>query len=128
MICFAHLMTSKSSDLGRSSFIFESLNQLNQITSNLTKLETQKLLVSTSCLAMFLETDDMAELSFAMDFLLSPRMRMESKHLLVQLNTVLDANIISNKSIDFDVIISDSDRQLEGKDHFVKFIVCQQSL
>ena len=95
-------------DLGRSTFIFENLEQFSQITSKF-----EMLLGSTSCLAMILETDDLEEVSIAVDFLSSQM--IESKFFLLQLNTVLDPIILTNKTIHFDIIISDTDPQLEGK-------------
>ena len=67
------------------------------------------LMGSTSCLALILETDDTEDVHFLVDFLHS--LRMESKYFFLQMNTVIDPDLLINKTINFDVIIS------EGK-HF----------
>ena len=94
-----------------STLIFESAKQLTEITSDPMKFAS--ILGSTSCLAMILETDDTGEASFLIDFL--HNVRMESKYFFLQVNSVMDPELLSNKTINFDVIISDT--QSEGKDH-----------
>ena len=101
----------KSTELGRSTFIFESMKHVTKMTSDMTKLAS--LLGSTSCLTVILETDNTEEVSSMLDIIAN--IRMESKYCLVQMNTVLDANLFLNKTINFDVIISDADRHLEGR-------------
>lgn len=102
-------------DLWRSTFIFENVRQLTPITSDMTKFIS--LLTSTSCLAIILETDDTEEVSFLVDFLDSVR-RVEEKHMFVKMNSVFDDDILSNKTINFNVIIFDTDSQSEGKKNF----------
>ena len=82
------------------------MKQFTKATSDVVNFEL--ILGATSCLAIIVEADHKNEVSFLVDFL--SNLRMESKYLLVQMNNVLDANILSNKTINFDVIIS------EGKD------------
>ena len=98
-------------DLWRSTFIFENVKQLTPITSDMTKFIS--LLTSTSCLAIILETDDTEEVSFLVDFLDSVR-RVEEKHMFVKMNSVFDYDILSNKTINFNVIIFDTDRESKG--------------
>ena len=97
-------------DLWRSTFIFENVRQLTLITSDATKFAS--LLTSTSCLAIILENDDSEEVSFLIDFLDS--LRVEEKHMFVKMNSVFDDDILSNMTINFDVIIFDTDRQSKG--------------
>ena len=99
-----------------STLIFESAKQLTAITSDPMKFAS--ILGSTSCLAMILETDDTGEASFLIDFL--HNVRMESKYFFLQVNSVMDPDLLSNKTINFDVIISNS--QSEGKDHILSKI------
>ena len=95
-------------------FQFEGLKQLYQILSHEEKMKPVLPLGPTSCLAMILKSDDMDEVSFLVDLLST--IKVESKHLFVEMNTVFDANLILNKTINFDITISDTDRQFEGNE------------
>lgn len=100
-------------DQGKSSFIFESVKQFIQRASDLNKFEL--VLSSTSCLAMILETDDDNEVSTLIDFL-SDLSFVGSKYFLLQSTSEFDEDLFSNKTINFDVIISEHDGRLEGND------------
>ena len=103
-----------TTDLGRSRIMFESMEQFMQITAGTLEL----VLESTSCLAMILETDDENEVSILIDFLSDLRF-LESKYFLLQTTSGFDENLLSNKTLSFDVIISDTDMSLEGKDNSI---------
>ena len=93
--------------------MFESVDQL---ASDMTKLVP--LLKSTSCLAIILETGDTEDISLLVDFLAD--IRVDEKHMLVKMNAALNADILSNKTINFNVMISETDIQSEGKISFKK--------
>ena len=63
---------------------------------------------------MILETDDNNEVSILIDFL-SDLSFIESKYFLLQTTSEFDEDLLSNKTINFDVIISEHDGRLEGK-------------
>ena len=96
--------------------MFESVEQLAPIASDMTKLVP--LLKSTSCLAIILETGDTEDISLLVDFLAD--IRVDEKHMLVKMNAALNADILSNKTINFNVMISETDIQSEGKISFGK--------
>ena len=96
--------------------MFESVEQLAPIASDMTKLVP--LLKSTSCLAIILETGNTEDISLLVDFLAN--IRVDEKHMLVKMNAALNADLLSNKTINFNVMISESDIQSEGKMSFGK--------
>ena len=103
-------------DVGRSNIIFESMKQFTKATSDVVNFEL--ILGATSCLAMIVEADHKNEVSFLVDFL--SNLRLESKLILFQMNSALDENLLSNKTVNFDIIISDTDAHLKGKDCSLK--------
>ena len=76
---------------------------------------------STSCLAIILETDDGNEVSILIDFL-SDLSFIESKSFLLQTTSGFDEDLFSNKTINFDVIISDTDGSFEGNDDSLAYL------
>ena len=96
--------------------MFESVEQLAPIASDMTKLVP--LLKSTSCLAIILETGDTEDISLLVDLLAN--IRVDEKHMLVKMNAALNADLLSNKTINFNVMISETDIQSEGKRSFGK--------
>ena len=102
--------------LERSGIIFENGKQFIQIAASDTR-NLELVLGSTSCLAMILESDDDNEVSILIDFL-SNLSFIDSKYFMLQMTSGLDENLLSNKTINFDVTISETNRNLEGKDNF----------
>ena len=101
--------------LERSGIIFENVKQFIQFASDTRSLEL--VLGSTSCLAMILESDDDNEVSILIDFL-SNLSFIDSKYFFLQMTSGLDENLLSNKTINFDVTILETSRNSEGKHNF----------
>ena len=68
---------------------------------------------------MILETDYDNEVSTLIDFLSD--LSLESKYFLLQTTSEFDEDFLSNKTINFDVIISVTDGSLEGKDNSITY-------
>ena len=84
--------------VGRSSILFENINLLK---SSEMKLGT--LMASTSCLATAMETNNNEEASEMVDFIAG--LGVKEKHLLIDMPVVMNTKLVSNKSINFNVIM-----------------------
>ena len=80
--------------MGRSSILFENINLLKA---------SEMKLASTSCLATVIETNNNEEASEMVDFIAG--LGVKEKHLLIVMPVVMNTKLLSNKSINFNVII-----------------------
>ena len=82
----------------RSAIIFENVQLLK---ANGIKLES--LVASIPCLATIMETDDIEEASELVDFIAG--LRVKRTHMLLYTSVVMNAELLTNKTINFNVII-----------------------
>ena len=98
----------------RSTIIFENIQLLK---ANGIKLES--LVASIPCLATIMETDDIEEASELVDFIAG--LRVKRKHMLIYTPIIMNAELLTNKTINFNVIIVEKTHDAGGHYNVKKY-------